>query len=154
MSLEVAEHLPAEIAPAFVASMVAHGNAVLFSAAIPFQGGAGHVNERWPSYWADLFLVHGFVPVDVVRPAVWADEQVAFWYAQNTVLYVDRNHPRVDALRDRDAHGEHPLDVVHPALHTRDHTQRARPSTASPPSLRRALRDVRGAAWRALRRRV
>jgi len=152
VSLEVAEHLAPEHASAFVASLVAHAPAVLFSAAIPFQGGAGHVNERWPSYWADLFSVHGYVSFDVVRPVVWADEQVAFWYAQNTLLYVDRNHPNASALRDRRGQSDLPLDVVHPALHERDHTTRKRPSP--PPSFRRALRDVRGAAWRALRGRV
>jgi SAM-dependent methyltransferase len=152
VSLEVAEHLAPELAAAFVASLVAHAPAVLFSAAIPFQGGAGHVNERWPSYWADLFSVHGFVPVDVVRPIVWADEQVAFWYAQNTVLYVDRDHAQADVLRERGSRSDLPLDVVHPALHERDHGTRRRPS--NPPSLRRALRDARGAAWRAVRGRT
>jgi hypothetical protein len=150
VSLEVAEHLPPEIASVFVSSLVAHGPAVLFSAAIPFQGGAGHVNEHWPSYWADLFAVHGFVPVDIVRPVVWADEQVAYWYAQNTVLYVDRDHNDIDVLRARGSRSDLPLDLVHPLLHERIHATRTRPSPA--PSLRRALRDVRGAAWRAMHR--
>jgi len=152
VSLEVAEHLPPSMAAEFVASLVTHAPAVLFSAAIPFQGGAGHVNERWPSYWADLFAVHGFVPVDRVRPAVWTDERVAFWYAQNTVLYVSRDHAAVEALRAHGADDDRVLDLVHPALHERDHERRQRP--AAPPSLRRALRDVRGAAWRAVRGRL
>lgn len=152
VSLEVAEHLPGTIAADFVATLVAHAPAVLFSAAIPFQGGAGHVNERWPSYWADHFAKHGFVPVDVVRPAVWNDERVAFWYAQNTVLYVGGDHPQLAALRAQGAGDARPLDLVHPALHERDHTARKKPST--PPSFRRALRDLRGAGWRALRGRV
>ena len=151
VSVEVAEHLDRDFASTFVSSLVAHGPAVLFSAAVPFQGGAGHVNEQWPSYWADLFAVHGFVPVDVVRPVVWSDEQVAFWYAQNTILYVDKTHGSVDALRDRASHTDRQLDLVHPALHTRDHTARRR---QSPPSLRRAVRDVRGALWRAVRART
>lgn len=152
VSLEVAEHLPADLAQTFVASLVAHAPAVLFSAAIPFQGGAGHVTERWPSYWADLFAVHGYVPVDIVRPAVWSDEQVAFWYAQNTMLYLDKTHARLDALREHASRAERPLDVVHPALHERDHTAVRRP--APPPSLRRALRDLRGAVVRAARGRA
>jgi SAM-dependent methyltransferase len=151
VSLEVAEHLPATIAADFVATLVAHAPAVLFSAAIPFQGGAGHVNERWPSYWAGHFANHGFVALDVVRPAVWHDERVAFWYAQNTVLYVGADHPRLAALRARGEGDARPRDLVHPALHERDHTARRKPS--SPPSFRRALRDLRGAGWRALRRR-
>jgi SAM-dependent methyltransferase len=140
VSLEVAEHLAPDRADAFVASLVAHAPAVLFSAAIPFQGGTGHVNERWPSYWADRFAGAGFAPLDIVRPAVWRDDRVAFWYAQNTLLYVE------------DANvGAAPLDLVHPALHVRDHTVVRNPA---PPSLRRALRDVPRAAWHATRHRL
>lgn len=149
VSLEVAEHLPIGGASEFVASLVAHAPAVLFSAAIPFQGGAGHVNERWPSYWADLFAGHSFVPFDVVRPVIWSDAHVAFWYAQNTMLYIEKDHASVQGLSDDAARAARPLDLVHPTLHERDHSPRKRPT--SPPSLRRALRDVHGAAWRAIR---
>ena len=152
VSLEVGEHLDPGLAPAFVSALVAHAPAVLFSAAIPFQSGAGHVNERWPSYWADLFAAHGFAPFDIVRPAVWGDDQVAFWYAQNTMLYVEESHPAIVGLRERTASAGRPLDVVHPALHERDHTAPKRP--AAPPSFRRALRDLRGAAVRAVRDRT
>ncbi|MDP6884692.1 MAG: hypothetical protein QF830_11185, partial [Rhodospirillales bacterium] len=43
-SLEVAEHLPPDAAETFVATLVAHGRLVLFSAAPPGQGGLNHVN--------------------------------------------------------------------------------------------------------------
>jgi hypothetical protein len=33
---------------------------VLFSAAIPAQGGTGHVNERWPGYSRALFAARGY----------------------------------------------------------------------------------------------
>jgi SAM-dependent methyltransferase len=39
VSLEVAEHLPAEFAETFVDSLARLGPAILFSAAVPFQGG-------------------------------------------------------------------------------------------------------------------
>jgi hypothetical protein len=130
-----------------VATLVAHGDIVLFSAAIPFQGGAGHVNEQWPTQWAARFATHGFVPLDVVRPAVWNDDRVAFWYAQNTVLYV---HESRAAALGVDASRPEPLrDLVHPALHVRDHTRRR---VQPPPSLRRVLRDLPGAATRAIAR--
>jgi hypothetical protein len=32
---------------------------VLFSAAIPFQGGVGHINEQWPDYWVKYFSKTG-----------------------------------------------------------------------------------------------
>ncbi len=147
VSLEVAEHLPARAAAGFVATLVAHGPAVLFSAAVPFQGGAGHVNEQWPSYWAGLFAEHGYEPHDVVRPVVWDNDRVAFWYAQNTMLYLDGRGMGVAT-----SSSALPLDVVHPRMHVRDHT-RVKPAPA-PPSLTRTLRDVPPAAWRAFRHRM
>src|SRR6267154_2028522 len=43
-SLEVAEHLPASCSEAFISSLVAHADLVLFSAATPGQGGENHIN--------------------------------------------------------------------------------------------------------------
>ncbi|MER3452772.1 MAG: hypothetical protein C4321_03245, partial [Chloroflexota bacterium] len=60
LCLEVGEHLPAGAADALVGSLTAHAPVVAFSAAIPFQGGAGHVNEQWPGWWAARFAERGF----------------------------------------------------------------------------------------------
>ena len=110
MSLEVAEHLPPERSASFVADLVALAPAVLFSAALPNQGGVDHVNERWLPYWAAEFARHGYVPVDAVRPRVWEDPEVDFWYAQNTMLYVE------EALRESlgASPSGWPLSMVHP----------------------------------------
>jgi 2-polyprenyl-3-methyl-5-hydroxy-6-metoxy-1,4-benzoquinol methylase len=45
-SLEVAEHLDASSADIFVDNLVRHGSLILFSAAIPGQGGEHQVNEQ------------------------------------------------------------------------------------------------------------
>lgn len=89
MSLEVAEHLPPARAQSFVADLVALAPAILFSAAIPGQGGVNHLNEQWQSYWAALFASHGYEGFDVVRPAIWTDDDIPAWYKQNVVLYLD-----------------------------------------------------------------
>src|SRR5262249_5217435 len=52
--LEVGEHLPTRAAPGLVAMLTA-APVVLFSAAIPGQGGTNHVNEQWPNFWQRLF---------------------------------------------------------------------------------------------------
>jgi SAM-dependent methyltransferase len=88
MSLEVGEHLPPESARAFIGSITGLSSVVLFSAAIPFQGGTGHVNEQWPDYWSSLFEEFGFVAVDCIRPLFWDNAKVTCYYAQNSVLYV------------------------------------------------------------------
>jgi SAM-dependent methyltransferase len=89
-SLEVAEHLPPECAEQFVAALAALAPAVLFSAAIPGQGGTNHLNEQWQSYWAALFARSGFVGVDCVRPNVFNNSAVELWYRQNIIIYCRR----------------------------------------------------------------
>lgn len=111
MSLEVAEHLPPSRASGFVHDLTHLASAVLFAAAIPNQGGVGHINEQWQSYWIDLFTQNGFEAWEVIRPDVWNDNEVAFCYRQNMFLFVDPS-----------AHGHRPelaptiADAVHPEL--------------------------------------
>src|SRR5205085_11975533 len=93
VSLEVAEHLPASSASAFVESLTRLAPAVLFSAAVPHQGGWNHLNEQWPQYWAEIFARHGFFPVDCLRERFWDRPNVRWWYAQNMVLYLADGHP-------------------------------------------------------------
>jgi 2-polyprenyl-3-methyl-5-hydroxy-6-metoxy-1,4-benzoquinol methylase len=81
VSLEVAEHLPSHCAASFIDSLVRLGPAVLFSAAVPGQGGTHHVNEQWQDYWAELFVRHNYVPIDCVRKTVWDNDEVAWWYS-------------------------------------------------------------------------
>jgi 2-polyprenyl-3-methyl-5-hydroxy-6-metoxy-1,4-benzoquinol methylase len=45
-SLEVGEHIPASKAEVFIDNLAAHSDMILFSAAIPGQGGEFHVNEQ------------------------------------------------------------------------------------------------------------
>jgi len=96
VSLEVAEHLPAGRAAGFVDSLARLAPVVLFSAAIPHQGGVGHVNEQWPDYWTELFAGCGFLPVDALRRELWDDPEVAWWYAQNTLIFA--REARLDEL--------------------------------------------------------
>lgn len=60
LSIEVAEHLPADLGRKLVAMLVASAPIVVFSAARPGQGGLGHINEQPVSYWRDLFVEVGW----------------------------------------------------------------------------------------------
>lgn len=117
VSLEVGEHLPEASAASFVAGLVGLGPAILFSAAIPGQGGEHHVNERWPAYWLSMFDAHGYEPFDCIRPSVWSEPIVEFWYAQNTLLLLA---PEIgDGIRARArtlGADRAPLPLVHPRL--------------------------------------
>ena len=84
--LEVAEHLPQERAESFIADLAALAPAVLFSAASCGQGGTDHKNEQWLSFWIELFDKQGFECLDMVRPLIRYNEQVAWFYRQNMVL--------------------------------------------------------------------
>jgi hypothetical protein len=93
ISLEVAEHLPSSSAKGLVHSLCQLAPVVLFSAAIPGQGGEHHVNERWPNYWKRLFASENFCMLDPFRPVLWLNEKVASHYRQNIFLFV-RNDVR------------------------------------------------------------
>ncbi|MGV8831224.1 MAG: class I SAM-dependent methyltransferase [Devosia sp.] len=116
ISLEVAEHLSPARALGFVADLVALAPAVLFSAAIPGQGGVGHTNEQWQSWWAAHFASHGYTAHDVIRPAIWADDAIPAWYRQNAVLYLDAATRTRLGLAPSDPAL---LDSVHPAFWAR-----------------------------------
>lgn len=113
--VEVAEHLPSDRARPFVGFLTGLADMILFGAAIPDQGGTRHVNEQWPSYWAEIFGVHGYRPFDIVRPVIWSNPGVEYWYRQNTILYVSDRMP-VDGTA---ASAVPSLDVVHPELYIR-----------------------------------
>lgn len=87
ISLEVAEHLKPESAIKFVKFLCAHSDVILFSAAIPGQGGRYHINEQWPSYWAKIFLENGFKAYDFIRPDIWANKDIAWWYRNNIIVF-------------------------------------------------------------------
>ena len=116
ISLEVAEHLPSHCAASFIASLVRLGPVVLFSAAIPGQGGTHHINEQWQDYWAELFAKQNFVPVDFLRRQVWNNDEVAWWYAQNTLLFCKRDYLRSNKalMREFKRSVGYPLSLVHP----------------------------------------
>lgn len=85
--LEVGEHLPASSARSLVESLAAAAPIVLFSAALPGQGGTSHINEQWPPYWERLFAEQGMRKYDVLRPLLWDHPSVEPWYKQNIYIY-------------------------------------------------------------------
>jgi SAM-dependent methyltransferase len=118
LSLEVAEHLPEARAAGFIAELAGLGDVVLFSAAIPHQGGTGHCNEQWPAYWAGHFARHGYVPVDCLRSVLWDNPDIHWWFAQNLLFFVRREAlERYPGLQREYRPDYTPLSVVHPKLY-------------------------------------
>jgi SAM-dependent methyltransferase len=145
MSLEVAEHLPEKSAPGFVAMLTKLAPVVLFSAAIPYQGGTHHINEQWPSYWATLFDQVNYGAVDAIREPIWDRSDVAYYYAQNILLFVDRTaYPNYPALQQHALISPEAVrSLVHPRLWeiTKDPRQQSlhRVLRTAPYALRNAL---------------
>jgi SAM-dependent methyltransferase len=87
MCLEVAEHLSDSAGARLVHTLTQAAPLVLFSAAVPGQGGSHHINEQWPSYWRSLFAVEGFKLFDPIRPLIRQDSSVQWWYRQNLFVF-------------------------------------------------------------------
>jgi SAM-dependent methyltransferase len=159
VSLEVAEHLPEESADDFVKSLVRLAPVVVFSAAVPFQGGRSHVNEQWPEYWATRFRQHGYLAVDFVRPRVWNNPDVSWWYAQNILVYCREDYAKTHEW-SRDALTEtwrsQSLAIIHPRRY--EHAVRQLPDlsrmgmsallAALPPAFARSVRGKLGRVFR------
>ena len=88
-SLEVAEHIPEDKADVLVESLVRHGDVVMFSAAVPGQGGEFHINEQPLEYWRQKFASHGYAPFDWLRPQMADQDDIEPWYRYNTIIYAN-----------------------------------------------------------------
>lgn len=116
LCLEVAEHLPASRADGLIADLCSLAPVVLFSAAIPGQGGVGHINEQWPDYWTSRFNGHGYWVSGALRWALWEVAAVEPWYQQNLLVAArDTVAAELPALfRTPTAR---PWPVVHPTIY-------------------------------------
>lgn len=92
LSLEVAEHIEPAYADTFVQNLVSAGKIIIFSAAVPQQGGQNHVNEQWLLYWKEKFMQHDYVVHDVLKPYFWNNPGIFFWYKQNMVVVAHKDY--------------------------------------------------------------
>jgi hypothetical protein len=149
ISLEVAEHLPRDCAQEFVLSLTEMSDFVLFSAAIPFQGGINHINEQWQHHWVELFATYDYVVHDFIRANIWNDSKIPFWYRQN-VLFFSTKGKKSHISSDVNVLGARslPLDIVHPELFLSKSIQ----TDSVRSSLRALQRSLKGYIRRSLRR--
>lgn len=147
--LEVAEHLSYAVGPQLVQNLTDLAPLVLFSAAIPGQGGTGHINEQWPPYWRRLFADRGYQRLDPLRPRLKQDARVAWWYRQNLFLFASAAAVANSAALQEQAHGaETEFEVIHVnALYGLNEFYRYQ-------SLSGLLREIPRVAWRAVRHRL
>jgi hypothetical protein len=116
ISLEVGEHLPKKNAEVYIKSLVGLSDVILFSAAIPFQGGVNHINCQWPEYWINLFNIEKYNVIDLIRKKVWNNPSVDHWYSQNAFLFVKNDYLETNSklLQEHKLTNMSQLSIVHP----------------------------------------
>lgn len=119
ISLECAEHLKNDSAKYFVKSLCGLSDCIVFSAATKFQGGTDHRNEQFIDYWVDLFNKQGYEAIDNLRPKIWSDENVDWWYRQNILMFIhkDKIKDNPELEYDYNHTNKNMLSLIHPRLH-------------------------------------
>ncbi|WP_022773689.1 methyltransferase domain-containing protein [Butyrivibrio sp. AE2015] len=113
LSLETAEHISLERSDFLIDTLVKASDVVYFSGATPRSGGVHHVNERWQSYWVRKFNDRGYIMVDYVRPKVWNNKRVAYFYAEESFVFVNENSISKYPLLNNYVN-EPIVDIIHP----------------------------------------
>ena len=115
MSLEVAEHLKKSSAEKFVNYLTSLSSTILFSAAIPNQGGTNHINEQNPEYWIELFKKNNFNVIDCIRGQIWENTNIEIHYRQNMFLFVKEEN--YNQIQKKIGTIIHPYYIVHPEFY-------------------------------------
>jgi SAM-dependent methyltransferase len=89
--VEVAEHLDPRSADTIVATLCSASDIIVFSAALPGQGGENHLNEQPFDYWQEKFAKRGYQYFDIFRHRYWNDDRIDWWYRQNMFLVANRS---------------------------------------------------------------
>lgn len=120
MSIEVAEHLSEASGEMLVETLTKLSSVVVFSAAVPSQGGTHHINEQWQEHWVEKFMRRGFIPLLTIRRMFWSDPRVWAIYPQNIILYIRQEnltkYPSV-AADYNESSGYKDFSVVHPHVY-------------------------------------
>ena len=91
LCLEVGEHISKKKSEILVKSLCELAPIVLFSSALPGQGGDNHINEQWPDYWKNIFLRFGFIMFDPIRKYIYNDNEIEWWYRQNIFVVIRKD---------------------------------------------------------------
>lgn len=115
LCLEVLEHIDNAFVDVAVKTLAKLSDVIVFSAAIPGQGGQNHVNEQWFGYWMTKFRQYNYSFHDVFRPIFWNNADLAWWYKQNMFL-VTNDSASVDISGFEKLMNHNINDYIHPQL--------------------------------------
>ena len=144
LCLEVAEHLKPEDADKLVAFLCALSRTIVFSAALPGQGGTNHLNEQLAEYWQEKFQQNGYHFFDIFRERYWHSKEVDWWYKQNMFLIAHESTQMPPQISEKRVIGR-VNTFVHPDLylHTARELGRMRSNVKSLKSISGLVRSVR-----------
>jgi SAM-dependent methyltransferase len=91
LCLEVAEHISSDNSDTLVKNLTTVSDIIIFSAAVPLQGGQNHLNEQWIDYWQAKFAPYNFTFRDGLRQLIWDNKFIESWYKQNTFIIAKSN---------------------------------------------------------------
>jgi len=93
-----------------------------------------------------LFDAHGYTFVDCVRPRIWNNPNVEWWYAQNTFFVVERarldEFPKLQAAAAETRSGQ--LSIVHPRAYVENAARAKRPAELVQATLGAIKRSLQG----------
>lgn len=111
--VETAVHLNKRYADTLINTLSATSDLILWSAAVPGQGGVHHINEQPPAYWAKKFKAHGYECYDL-RELLWDNMDVEPWYRQNVLIYKRKGTPGFEQYEKYKV--ATPRHLIHPIL--------------------------------------
>jgi len=119
--LEVLEHIPERYSNNVINFLTTVSPVVYFSAAVPGQGGANHINEQWQEYWCRKFSERGYITIDAIRPCIWEIANVEPWYSQNSFLFIHKYKiEKYNKMRNINNNSPKiPYNIIHPVLFQR-----------------------------------
>jgi SAM-dependent methyltransferase len=125
-------------AKTFVEDLCRLGDLVVFSAAVPGQGGTHHINEQWPSFWIALFKENNYQAMDCIRPQIWENPEVAWWYVQNLFVFIKQSKVQDYPAALEISRRSFPVNVVHP----RAYVKATVPQEMSPRMLKEVIKAL------------
>jgi hypothetical protein len=84
---EVLEHLNKERSLKILDYITQCADIIIFSAAVPRQGGRGHVNEQRHKFWISEFEKRKFDYSDSFKSNISKNEGVLYWLTQNLFIF-------------------------------------------------------------------
>lgn len=116
LCLEMAEHVSAGKADYLVDVLTSTSDVIYFSAATPNSGGQHHINERWQSFWRAKFKKRGYVLIDAIRPEIYTNKKVCYFYAQESFIYINEKKLDKYPILEKMICDKILIDIVHPEL--------------------------------------